>query len=214
MLGGIVRGKIADLRTPTEADLPALNAWMADVRVRRGGHVWEEPAGLATWKERLKEAAKDHDAVLWMIEAEGRAVGLARVTLHRETPMAEMDQFVIDAEVWGRGIGSDAALALHRYLFDHLDRRVCVTEMPADNERALRVAGKLGYREFGRGHDVYYRDGAYVDQVALRFDRSVWDERWGATEREYGPSSDLDASATASAPRSARPGDRSEPLTE
>jgi RimJ/RimL family protein N-acetyltransferase len=64
---------------------------------------------------------------------------------------------------------------------------VCAIDLPADNERGLRVAAKLGYREFARGHDAYYHDGLWVDQVSLRFDRSVWDERWGATEREYSP---------------------------
>ncbi len=185
MLGGIVRGKTTTLRPPTEADLVAVSAWLADMRVRRGGQMWAEPASTATWKDRLKEAAKDERTILWIVEADGRASGLARVELEREAPLAEIQHLVIDPDLWGRGSGSDAALTLHRFLFDYLDRRGCVADLPADNERALRIAAKLGYREFGRGHDVYYRDGAYSDQVSLRLDRATWDERWGATEREY-----------------------------
>ncbi len=48
MLGGIVRGKLTTLRVPREDDLPLLNAWMADLRVRRGGQLWDEPATIAT----------------------------------------------------------------------------------------------------------------------------------------------------------------------
>lgn len=187
MLGGVVRGKRTTLRIPAVEDLPAIAGWMADMRVRRAGQIWAEPASDATWKERLAEVAKDERSVLWSIEAEGRAVGTARIGLEREVPAVWIQHFVVDPEVWGRGYGSDAALAMHRYVFDYLDRRHATLEVAADNAGALRIAERLGYREFGRGHEVYYRDGAYADDVWLRFDRATWDERWGATEREYEP---------------------------
>lgn len=160
---------------------------MADMRVRRGGHRWDEPAALATWKERLKEVAKDQRAVLWTIEADGRAIGTVRIERGWESPSVDVQHFVIGPDAWGRGYGRDAALALHRYLFDYLDLRWSATALPTDNAAGLRIAERLGYREFGRGHAVYYRDGAYADQVDLRFDRETWDERWGASEREYEP---------------------------
>jgi RimJ/RimL family protein N-acetyltransferase len=188
MLGGVVRGKLVVLRTPRENDLPFVNGLMADMRVRREGQLWDEPATLATWKERLKEAAKDDHGILWAVEADGRAVGIAQVRWEREEPrQVDIALLIIDPEHWGRGLGGDAAVALHRYLFDYLDRRICNLEVAADNERALRIARRLGYREFGRGHEVYYRDGEYADKLLLRFDREVWDERWAATEREYAP---------------------------
>ncbi|MEX2046821.1 MAG: GNAT family N-acetyltransferase, partial [Chloroflexota bacterium] len=187
VLGGIVRGKSVTLRTPTEADLPLVNAWLADMRVRRGGHRWEEPAALETWKERFKEAAKAEHMVLWVVEAEGKAAGIVRVEFWHEPPGgAAIHFFVIDPAVWRRGYGWDAALALHRYLFEYCDLKVVAATLPADNAGGLRIAERLGYREFGHGHDVHYRDGAYADQLEMRFDRAVWDERWSG-EREYAP---------------------------
>jgi RimJ/RimL family protein N-acetyltransferase len=186
MLGGIVRGKKVTLRTPMEEDLPFIDGLMADMRVRRGGQVWHEPATLATWKERYKEAAKAESAVLWTIDADG-AVGFARSSWHSEAGHCDLRELVIAPAHWGKGLGTDAAMALHRYLFDYMDKRACAVEVPADNAPALRIAEKLGFVEFGRGHDVYYRDGGYVDKVFLRFDRQTWNERWAATEREYEP---------------------------
>lgn len=188
MLGGTIRGKLTTLRTPREDDLGVANRWMADLRVRRAGQVWAEPATPATWKERLGEAAKDRDTILWTIEAEGHPVGLARTERDWEVlPAEEMKLLLIDPDRWGRGYGGDAALALHRYLFDYLERMWTVWGMPADDAAGMRIAARLGYREVGRGHEVYYRDGAYADQAWLRLDRADWDERWGATEREYPP---------------------------
>jgi RimJ/RimL family protein N-acetyltransferase len=159
---------------------------MADMRVRREGQVWHEPATAATWKERLTEAAKEQNAVLWTIEAGGAAVGLALVTWHSEPGHCDLRHLVIDPARWGKGLGTDAAIALHRYFFDYLDKRVVAVEIPVDDERALRIAARLGYTEFGRGHEVYYRDGAYTDKLYLRFDRETWNASW-SHEREYDP---------------------------
>lgn len=189
MLGGTIRGKQVTLRVPTEEDLASVNTWMADMRVRRGGHVWAEPAAPATWKERLKETAKDEFSVLWSLEAEGRCVGTIKIHYGWGAPFTEnaiIRHFVLDPAVWGQGYGWDAALALHRYVFDYLHLRWSVVEMPADNAAGLRIAERLGFREYARGHRVYYRDGAYADQALLRMDLATWDERW-STEREYEP---------------------------
>lgn len=177
------------LRTPTEDDLPAYARWMADMRVRRAAGVWHQPAMPATWKERLKEQAKEQRGVLWSIEAEGHVIGLviARMSGIEGTRGAHITQFVIDSDEWRRGYGWDAALALHRYFFDYLDLQRAGIELRADNVAALRIAEKLGYTEFARGHQVHYRDGGYVDESWMLVERAAWDERFGKTEREYVP---------------------------
>ncbi|HJW47802.1 MAG TPA: GNAT family protein, partial [Candidatus Limnocylindria bacterium] len=71
--------------------------------------------------------------------------------------------------------------------FDYLDLQRCGTEVRADNVAALRIAERLGYTEFARGHEVHYRDGAYADEVWLLMQRATWDERWAKSEREYVP---------------------------
>jgi RimJ/RimL family protein N-acetyltransferase len=188
-LGGVVRGKRTTLRTPTEDDLASYSRWMADLRVRRAGRIWHEPAMPATWKERLKDQAKDQRVVLWSIETEGRLIGMARARLGsiEGPPGAYLQHFIIDPEDWRKGHGWDAALALHRYFFDYLDLQRSGLELRADNVAALRIAEKLGYTEFGRGHEVYYRDGAYVDEAWLLIERATWNERWAQSEREYVP---------------------------
>ncbi len=188
-LGGIIRGKRTTLRTPVEEDLPAYSKWMADLRVRHASEVWHEPAMPATWKERLKEQAKEQRVVLWSIETDGRLIGLARARIGglEGAPGAHFQRFILDPEEWRKGYGWDAALALHRYFFDYLDLKRVGAELRADNVAALRIAEKLGYTEFGRGHQVHYRNGGYVDDVWVLVERATWDEGFGKTEREYVP---------------------------
>jgi RimJ/RimL family protein N-acetyltransferase len=188
-LGGIVKGKRTTLRTPTEADLPALNRWMADLRVRHLTRPWHEPAMPATWKERLAEQTKDKSSALWSIDADGRLVGMVRVGFgwepHRDS--AHIDQFIIGPDEWRKGYGADAALALHRYLFDYLDLRRVSVNFTTENGGARRIAETLGYVEFAHKHEVHYRDGAYVDELELLMEHDTWNERW-SSEREYAPS--------------------------
>jgi RimJ/RimL family protein N-acetyltransferase len=185
-LGGTIRGQATTLRLPLESDLDTYNRWMADMRVRRAHRVWHEPAMPATWKDRFKEVAKDKQSVLWSIDAGPKLVGFALGHLWSMGNIFDVNHFVVDPDEWRKGYGSDAALALHRYLFDYLDLRLVNTELRADNAAALRIATKLGYTEFARGHDVHYRDGAYVDEIKLRMEKETWQERWSA-EREYPP---------------------------
>jgi RimJ/RimL family protein N-acetyltransferase len=187
-LGGTIRGKKTTLRLPAEADLDTYNRWMADMRVRRAHRVWYEPAMPTTWKERFKETAKDKMGVLWSIEAAGQLVGLAAGNFWSVTePGFTVRQFVIDPDQWRKGYGFDAALALHRYLFDYLDLPRIGVEVRVDNVAALRIGERLGYVEYARGHEVHYRDGAYVDEIQLFMGKDAWYERWGATEREFAP---------------------------
>ena len=187
-LGGTIRGKKTTLRLPAEADLETYNRWMADMRVRREHRVWHEPAMPATWKERFKETAKDKMGVLWSIDGVGRLVGFAVGSFWSVTePGFTVRQFAIDPDEWRKGYGFDAALALHRYLFDYLDLPRVGVEVRADNVAALRIGERLGYVEYARGHEVHYRDGGYVDEIQLFMGKDAWNEHWGATEREYAP---------------------------
>jgi len=186
-LGGTIRGKKTTLRLPAEADLDSYNRWMADMRVRRAHRVWHEPAMPATWKERFKETAKDKMGVLWSIDGDGRLVGFAAGSFWSMTQLGfTLRQLVIDPDQWRKGYGFDAALALHRYLFDYLDLPRVGAEVRADNVAALRIGERLGYVEYARGHEVHYRDGGYVDEIQLFMGKEAWQERWSA-EREYPP---------------------------
>lgn len=183
-----MRGKTVSLRMPVEEDLPAFARWAADMRVRRGC-VWHEPAATATWKERLTEESKEPKSILWSIESEGRLVGFCRLSLEGENPsgtVPELTHLVIDPDGWRKGYGFDAALALHRFTLDYLSERTVTLAVPADGAAMLRIAEKLGHARYGVGHQVHYRDGAYVDQIHLRLDREDWERRWPG-EREYSP---------------------------
>ena len=71
-------------------------------------------------------------------------------------------------------------------LNDYLDLRRVNVDLRADNAAALRIAERLGYVEYARGHEAHYRDGSYVDEVKLFVDKEAWQQRFSG-EREYPP---------------------------
>ena len=162
-LGGTIRGKKTTLRLPIEADLETYNRWMADMRVRRAHRVWHEPAMPATWKERFKEIAKEKESILWSIDTDGKLIGFALGHLWTIGNAFDVIHFLIDPAEWRKGYGFDAALALHRYLFDYLDLRLATAELRADNAAGLKIVAKLGYIEFAHGPD-FPETLAYVKQ--------------------------------------------------
>lgn len=191
MFGGTVRGRITTLRMPVEADLDAHKRWAADMRVRRAGPIgkWHEPAASATWTERFTEQAKDKTSVLWSIDAGDTIIGYARLRFlgAPHAQLVGLEQLVIDPDRERQGHGWDAALTLHRWIFDFMHLRMSVTDhIAADDLGRQRILEKLGYVQFGHGHDVYYRDGAYVDQYLYQLEREIWEARW-PNEREYPP---------------------------
>ncbi|HET8569049.1 MAG TPA: GNAT family protein [Candidatus Limnocylindria bacterium] len=189
MLGGIVRGRRVSLRPMRDDDLPGVSRWSADLRVRRAHSAgyWAEPATLATWKERLAEASKDHRSVLWAIESDGALVGSAAVGMPDPafSDIVDVRHLTIDPERWRRGLGWDAALTVHRWIFDIAHVRIAATRVPADAAGALRIAERLGYTTFARGRRAYWHDGAHVDETRLRMELATWDERFGESERDY-----------------------------
>lgn len=194
MLGGIVRGKRTTLRIPTEADLAGFARWSADMRVRAllTRAYWEEPAMPATWKERLAKQSEDKSSVLWAIEADGSLAGLCRVEGAGDFGSwpavgIEVTHFTIDPERWRQGLGWDAALTLHRWIFDLVHARMSMAALSSHNAGALRITERLGYETYAHGHAVRYGDGRYQDELQQRMTLETWDERWGATEREYSP---------------------------
>lgn len=192
MLGGILRGKRTVLRVPTEADLDGIARWAADMRVRGAlTHAyWDEPATRATWKERLAKQSEDKGSVMWAIEADGKLAGSCRVDYPTDPgsfgeAWIGITHFTIDPERWRQGLGWDAALTLHRWIFDVVHARRAGTTLAAHNIAALRITERLGYETFAHGHAVYYGDGRYVDELQQDMKLATWDERWGAAEREY-----------------------------
>ncbi len=72
-----------------------------------------------------------------------------------------------EKELWGKGYGSDAKMALLHYAFLRLNLRKIYSRVFAFNERSIRYSLKCGYEIEARLKDHVYYDGEYHDLVIL-----------------------------------------------
>jgi aminoglycoside 6'-N-acetyltransferase len=172
-----LRGRLVELRSVTDADLPALLA------------ILEEP-GVARWWRRAEwERVDEKGAVTFAIVLPGddgdAGTGSARpeqvagcIQYSEETDpdyySAAVDIFVATA-AQGRGVGPDAMRTLMSWLFGVRGHHRLTVDPAAENARAIRVYEKLGFRPVGvlrryeRVEDEVWRDALLMELLADDF---------------------------------------------
>lgn len=157
-------GRRVVLRRGVAADVDPLTAILA------------EPEVAARWgsftHEEVAEQFVDRDGHLTIVEG---VTVVGAIQFHEEEdPMyrhAGIDIFVSTPRQ-GQGLGSDAIRTLARHLIDVRKHHRLSIDPAADNERAIRAYGRVGFRPVGvlrayeRGPDGRWHDGLLMDLLA------------------------------------------------
>ena len=114
-------------------------------------------------------AEKPHDCMIVAVK-DGRIVGDATLAGHprRMAHRAELGISVLKAE-WGRGIGSRLMEALIEYAEQH-GVELLNLEARADNEKAIHLYEKFGFRTIGVSPAFMKLRGEYHDAVLMYLD--------------------------------------------
>lgn len=180
----IVEGRVR-LRPFQERDLPLLQGWFDDSDVM---HFWGMPntpvVGQRFAEDLAGRFSRFEDAGYFAIDLnDGTTIG--RVEFERlssETRSAEVMILIGNRGAWGKGCGTDAMVALLRYLFHTRNlHRVSLTVL-AWNGRAIRSYEKAGFTVEGLLRDDLYFEGVYHDQIVMSILRHEFDARWPAAE--------------------------------
>lgn len=156
------------LRKPELTDIDALHRFKNDPSVAAlltgTSTGWSRP-DLQRWVEAHCTAS---DEALWVIaDSEDRAighVGLYKIHLvHRSAEFA----IVLDRSTWGKGIGVRATRAMVDYGFDELNLERIELQVLADNERAIAVYRKFGFREEGLLRRAVFKGGRFHDVLVM-----------------------------------------------
>lgn len=124
---------------------------------------YESPDAIRKWLE-----SRSPDDLYIAAEIEGRVLGLTDLTLGRgrRRHSAAIGMAVHDA--WhGRGIGTALMAALVDAADNWLDIRRLELMVWTDNAPALALYRRFGFADEARMRAHGYRDGAYVDALAM-----------------------------------------------
>lgn len=164
----VIRGERVSLREVREEDNPLFRRWRSDPEVLRWLFSERAPteAEQQHWFESL---ASDETKTAFMVEtATGRAIGQAKFDrIDRERGCAELGLMIGERAERGKGLGAEACRLLIQYGFEELALRRIDCLVLADNEPALGLYRKLGFREGDASPGPVLKDGRSCDVVRL-----------------------------------------------
>src|SRR3954468_8206330 len=118
----------------------------------------------------LKQTLGEHPETTFAIAVDGQAIGTIGYQLQGdvERVSAEIGYWLAES-FWGRGIATDALIALTQYaVATHALTRVYALPF-ASNAASCRVLEKAGFRVEGRLRRSAIKDGEVIDQLQYGF---------------------------------------------
>lgn len=145
----LIRGSRTLLRAASDADAAVIVA-LFDSEHTRAAHGPGFPKSPSSVKTRLRDDGRKALA----IEIDGRVRGYLELMLSWADTVLSIQEFIMDAELVGRGYGRDALHALLAFFFQNWGGRRAELTVRADNERALRCYQSVGFVIEGRRRAV------------------------------------------------------------
>lgn len=155
--------------------------WLNDPRITQWTLVGDFPlTRLAeeSYFDRMCQPAPDATDVSFAIELLGEIeehigfTGLHQIEWRHG--VAQTGLLIGRAQLWRRGLGTDAMCVRTRYAFEVLGLRLLLSQVFAENTASLRALAHVGYREVGRLPQRYWKRGAWRDLVLLAIAREDW----------------------------------------
>jgi len=175
MFGPVLKGDHVTLRPADDSDPPRFVPWFADMEVTR--YLGRRTA-VALYQEVdfFKRVGESKTDVLWMIEADGAAIGA--IGIHQiDWPNAHATTGIVIGEksAWGKGFASEAMRLRTRYAFRELNLEKLMTEVFVTNPASRRALEKTGYRTVGIHRHHFFTGGRWHDVWLAELLREDWE---------------------------------------
>lgn len=179
----MLEGDRVRLRKLETSDLAHLHRWMNDQDVMAWARFMPDhmTSLSALEKEYEKELAgeDEHRTTLIIEDKElGKPVGWCTArSWERKHVNADLGVAFGEKDHWSKGYGTETMRLLLTLLFDHQGYHRLELWTLAENERAIRLASKMGFRKEGLEREAIYFDRAYHDVVSMGLLKAEWDAK-------------------------------------
>ena len=174
MYGPVIQGKLIRLRPPKPEDAEVMIGWFEDLEATRFLQL-RNPPSIEMEKEWLESTGKDPNSVIWVVEADGSAVGTTGIReIDWKNGFGTTGTLIGDKTQWKKGIGREAMQLRARYAFTVMPLRKLKSSYFDGNVASGRAQAAVGYREVGRFHADRYVDGRWVDEIITELLREDW----------------------------------------
>ena len=165
-------GKDISLRLLTKEDKNLLLKWLTDERVL---NFWEGKSAVFNL-ERIEEDfyVEEEGLTRAIIEYKGQAIGYCQMYKLDDETLEEyeyesrnkvvygLDQFIGEPEYWGKGIGTRLLRELLAFS-ENSGIESIYLDVRADNDRAIALYRKFGFKDIGNYERYFKINGKYYD---------------------------------------------------
>jgi RimJ/RimL family protein N-acetyltransferase len=165
---------------PLQKDRHLENAvlWLNDPDVTQWVLVGDFPITKMAEQAYFDDAEKQRtDQVSFAIETlAGEHIGFSGVhEINFRHGCATTGTIIGRKDLWGQGLGTDAARTRARYCFDVLGLRLLLSAYFAENDGSRLMQERVGYKEYGRIPKRFWNRGKLCDEVLTYLDRETWE---------------------------------------
>jgi RimJ/RimL family protein N-acetyltransferase len=161
-------GRLVRLRAPEPTDADILNELFNDHDVRSGiGAPLPQPIeAFHAWVASARQAPDHLNLAIERLE-EPKPIGMCDLMKIEPPTRTAVLGIWLARPWWGEGYGTDAVRTLCRFGFDHLNLHRISLEVNADNGKAIRAYGKVGFTEEGRLREASFVHGRRMDALVM-----------------------------------------------
>jgi RimJ/RimL family protein N-acetyltransferase len=170
-------GKAIYLRPIERTDAPLLRQWINDPAVTRTLLAYR-PINLAGEEQWIEDLYKTDQEVVLGIVVSATDTLIGATGLHQIDYKNRHAQFGIvigDTHEWHKGYGTEATALMVAYAFETLNLNRVWLHVYETNVYGIKAYEHVGFRKEGVLRQESYRDGRYVDTIAMGIVRADWD---------------------------------------
>ena len=158
-----------------ETDLARCMKWMNDMETKQYLLVIL-PVDWATEEKWFEKEKKPGEITLAIETKKGEYIG--NIGLHNIDLIfrhGEIGIVIGEKAYREKGLGTQAVRLLVDYAFSQMNLHRIEYRAIADNERSIKTAKRIGFKEEGRRRETVYRNGRYKDDVILGLLHKEWE---------------------------------------
>jgi len=151
--------------------------WLNDPEVTQWLLIGDFPLSRMAEREWIERAERGSDReVHFAIETlDGLHIGTSGIhDISWRHGTAQTGTVIGAKEMWGKGLGTDAARVRARYAFEVMGLRLLTSSVIDGNERSLRMQQAAGYEVVGRIPGRFWKRGAFRDEILTCLTRERW----------------------------------------
>ena len=163
-----LNGEKVYLSPINEEDYELYVKWLNNSNITQYLNCNDSLITLSNEKETLAKLANE-EFVFGIIRSEDDTLlgNIGLTNINYKNGIASLGIFIGEEENLSKGYGSEAIKLLINFAFKELRLHNIMLTVLSNNERAIRAYQKCGFKEFGRRHDAYFRNGEYIDLIYM-----------------------------------------------